>query len=162
MLLNPLLQSPNHGQPMCCSLSSKVHLSISGCPSERTHACSNYQNSFHEQLYSLTVQSTGHLALEVFGAERAYPFLQPFCNLEDTYKVTSLVRNGKWNFLVCNSSTHLKGEGRALVLEESLSSREKIVGPKQKSTFAIFNGLIKKKMFYLKCPGTFYNKTKNK
>ena len=109
----------------------KVHLSISGCPSLKGLMCvQTYQTVFMSSyiLWLCKVQDT---TLEVFGAERAYPFLQPFCNLEDTYKVTSLVRNGKWNFLVCNSSTHLKGEGQALVFRRvSQLPGRKNLGPK--------------------------------
>ena len=66
------------------------------------------------------------------------------------------MRNGKVDFLgVRNSSTHLKVEGRELVLWESLNSQgEKNIGTQVEKQLCIFlNGLMqeKKKMFHLKC-----------
>lgn len=148
MLPKSPLQSPNHGQPMCCFLLYSVHLSISGCPSLKGLMCvQTYQTVFMSS-YILWLCKVQDIHSRSFWGRRCIS-LQPFCNLEDTPQSNILVRNGKWNFLVCNSSTHLKGEGRALVFRRvsQLPRGEKIGDPSRKAPFAIFNGLIKRKCF---------------
>ena len=140
MLPKSPLKSPNHGQPMCCFLlySKYIYLFQDVLP-WRTHVCSNLPNSFHEQLYSLTVQSTGHYTRGLWGRARISffaTFLQPGRHLQ------SNIPHEKWKSGIPWSVTPppiWKERAGHLFLEESLSSQgEKIRDPSRKAPLQLF------------------------
>lgn len=133
MLPKSPLQSANHGQSLCCSLlhSKRIYLFGMSFP-ERARVCSNLPNSSHEQLYSLTVQSTGHYTRGLWGRARISFFatsLQPGRHLQ------SNIPHEKWKSGISWSVTPppiLKERAGRLFLEEHLSSQgEKIQDPRR-------------------------------
>ena len=136
---NPHLKAQTMGSQcvvLCCIQSTFIYFRMSF---PEGLVCSNLPNSFHEQLYSLTVQSTGHYTRGLWGRARISffaTFLQPGRHLQ------SNIPHEKWKSGIPWSVTPppiWKERAGHLFLEESLSSQgKKIRDPSRKAPLQLF------------------------